>query len=332
VRLAHRYKVQTIPFGGGSGIVGGSIPEDGEIMIDVKKLRDFSINAVNGTATGGAGLSGADFENLLNAQGFTAGHYPQSFQSAVLGGMASTRAIGTFSTKYGKMDDMVNSLEVVLPDGRMLKTPSAPKRSTGPELKELFLGAEGVYGIVTAVEMKIYPVAEKRAFEAYTFPTTAQGLEAIRRFVQAGIRPAVVRLYDEVEATHKIGHYGFEEGYALLIMGYEGLEKMVDLEMAFVKDTCLAHGALYKGEQAGREWFWISTPCAAVRPTPSRWPRPGTGYSACGTGCARRLHPCARWWTATFPTCTTPAPACTSSSTAKPAGMTSRASGAIWSA
>jgi alkyldihydroxyacetonephosphate synthase len=255
VRLAHRHKVQTIPFGGGSGIVGGSMPEDGEVMIDVKKLRDFSINAVNGTATGGAGLSGADFENLLNAQGFTAGHYPQSFQSAVLGGMASTRAIGTFSTKYGKMDDMVNSLEVVLPDGRMLKTPSAPKRSTGPELKELFLGAEGVYGIVTAVEMKIYPVAEKRAFEAYTFPTTAQGLEAVRRFVQAGIRPAVVRLYDEVEATHKIGHYGFEEGYALLIMGYEGLEKMVDLEMAFVKDICLAHGALYKGEQAGREWF-----------------------------------------------------------------------------
>ncbi len=186
-------KVQTIPFGGGSGIVGGSIPEDGEIIIDVKKLRDFSINAVNGTATGGAGLSGADFENLLNAQGFTAGHYPQSFQSAVLGGMASTRAgsLETFSTKYGKMDDMVNSLEVVLPDGRMLKTPSAPKRSTGPELKELFLGAEGVYGIVTAVEMKIYPVPEKRAFEAYTFPTTAQGLEAIRRFVQAGIRPAV---------------------------------------------------------------------------------------------------------------------------------------------
>lgn len=255
VKLARAHKVQFIPFGGGSGIVGGSMPEDNEVMIDIKRLRDFTINPVNCTATGGAGLSGADFENLLNAHGFTAGHYPQSFQSAVLGGMASTRAIGTFSTKYGKMDDMVNSLEVVLPDGRVLKTHAAPKRSTGPELKELFLGAEGTYGIVTAVEMKIYPVAEKRLFEAYTFPKTEQGLEAIREFVQAGIRPAVVRLYDEVEAVHKIGHYGFEKGYALLIMGYEGLERMVDLEQDIVESTCEAHGGLYKGEQAGREWF-----------------------------------------------------------------------------
>lgn len=255
VRLARKHKVQIIPFGGGSGIVGGSIPEDGEVMIDTKKLRAFSINPINCTAMGGAGLSGADFENLLNEQGFTSGHYPQSFQSAVLGGMASTRAIGTFSTKYGKMDDMVNALEVVLPDGQMLKTPASPKRSTGPELKELFLGAEGVYGIVTAVEMKIYKVAEKRLFEAYTFPTTSQGLEAIRKFVQAGISPAVVRLYDEVEAVHKISQYGFEEGFALLIMGYEGFEKMVDLEADFVKSMCEAHGGLYKGEQAGKEWF-----------------------------------------------------------------------------
>ncbi|MFZ5974792.1 MAG: FAD-binding oxidoreductase [Bacillota bacterium] len=255
VRLTRDRKIQTIPFGGGSGIVGGSMPEDSEVMIDTKLLRDFSINPVNCTATGGAGLSGADFENLLNERGYTAGHYPQSFQSAVLGGMASTRAIGTFSTKYGKMDDMVNALEVVLPDGRVLKTPAAPKRSTGPELKELFLGAEGVYGIVTAVEMKIYPVAEKRLFEAYTFPTTGQGLEAVREFIQAGICPAVVRLYDEVEAAHKIGHYGFEEGYALLIMGYEGLEKMVDIEQSIVQSTCEAYDGLYKGERAGREWF-----------------------------------------------------------------------------
>jgi alkyldihydroxyacetonephosphate synthase len=255
VRLARKHGVQTIPYGGGSGIVGGSIPEDGEVMIDTKKLRDFSINAVNCTATGGAGLTGADFENMLNERGFTSGHYPQSFQSAALGGMASTRAIGTFSTKYGKMDDIVNSLEVVLPDGRILKTPPAPKRSTGPELKELFLGAEGVYGIVTSVEIKIHPVAEKRLFEAYTFKTTGQGLEAIRAFVQAGIRPAVVRLYDEVEAEHKVGHYGFEKGYALLIMGYEGLTQMVDLEEGFVRAACEGHGGLYKGEQAGKEWF-----------------------------------------------------------------------------
>lgn len=109
VKLANEYEVSIIPYGGGSGIVGGTIPYQGEIMIDVKRLQDFSINIVNGTARGGAGLTGAEFENLLNEHGYTAGQYPQSFQSACLGGMTATRAIGTFSTKYGKMDDMVTA-------------------------------------------------------------------------------------------------------------------------------------------------------------------------------------------------------------------------------
>ena len=158
--LSQEYSVGIIPFGGGSGIVGGSIAENHEVMLDIKNLKEFEINLVNCTAVGGAGLTGADFENMLNEAGYTCGQYPQSFQSAVLGGMVATRAIGTFSTKYGKMDDMVNSLEVVLPNGHVLNTHKTPKASTGPELDQLFLGSEGVYGIVTKVEMKIYPVAE----------------------------------------------------------------------------------------------------------------------------------------------------------------------------
>jgi len=255
LKLANSMKVGIIPYGGGSGIVGGSIADHHEVMIDIKRLRHFSINPINCTATGGAGLTGAEFENMLNEHGFTCGQYPQSFQSAVLGGMTATRAIGTFSTKYGKMDDMLNSLEVVLPTGELVKTHHAPKRSTGPELKELFLGSEGVYGIVTEVEMKIYPVAEKRYFEAYTFAKTVTGLEAIRHFIQRGIKPAVIRLYDEVEAQGKINAYGFEKGFALLIVGYEGLSEMVDLEQKIVHSTCVAFSGIPKGEKAGIDWF-----------------------------------------------------------------------------
>jgi len=255
LKLANEMKVGIIPYGGGSGIVGGSIADNKEVMIDIKRLQEFSINPVNCTAIGGAGITGADFENMLNEHGYTCGQYPQSFQSAVLGGMVATRAIGTFSTKYGKMDDMVNSVEVVLPTGEIVETHKAPKRSTGPELKELFLGSEGVFGIVTKVEMKIYPIAEKRYFEAYTFPKTELGLEAIRSFIQKGINPAVVRLYDEVESIHKIHSYGFEKGFALLIIGYEGLSEMVDLEKKIVEDTCIAFSGIPKGEKAGKDWF-----------------------------------------------------------------------------
>ncbi|MBR4409939.1 MAG: FAD-binding oxidoreductase, partial [Firmicutes bacterium] len=158
VTLANELCVGIIPYGGGSGIVGGSIPYNGEIIVDTKRLQSFSINVINGTARGGAGLTGAEFENRLNEHGYTCGQYPQSFQSACLGGMTATRAIGTFSTKYGKMDDMVTALSVVLPDGQLFNSHLAPKRSSGPELNQFFLGSEGVYGIITSVEMKIYPI------------------------------------------------------------------------------------------------------------------------------------------------------------------------------
>ncbi len=255
MELSQKYEVGIIPFGGGSGIVGGSIAENGEVMLDTKRLREFQINEINGTAVGGAGLTGADFENMLNEAGYTCGQYPQSFQSAVLGGMVSTRAIGTFSTKYGKMDDMVNSLEVVLPNGHIVQTHRCPKASTGPELDQLFLGAEGVYGIVTKVEMKIYPVAEKRYFEAYTFPSTETCLNSIREFVQNNVHPAVVRLYDEVEAVPRLEQFGYEKGGIMLIVGYEGLAKQVDLDRELVQMYCEKNGGVNRGTEAGDAWF-----------------------------------------------------------------------------
>jgi len=255
LKIANEFSVGIIPFGGGSGSVGGTIAHNQEIMIDVRKLRDIAINPINCTVMAGAGITGAELENMLNEAGFTAGHYPQSYHSAVLGGMVATRAVGTFSTKYGKMDDLVNSLEVVLPDGRILQTHKAPKRSSGPELNELFLGSEGVYGIVTKVEMKIYPIAEQRYFEAYTFPTTLEGLEAIRQFIQKGITPPVIRLYDHVESIPKIEKHGYERGYSMLIMGYEGLKEQVEVEKKVVYDTCLANGGISKGTEAGDLWF-----------------------------------------------------------------------------
>lgn len=255
LKLAKEKQVGVIPYGGGSGIVGGSIPYNGEIIIDLKRLKAFSINTINGTARGGAGLTGAEFENMLNEHGYTCGQYPQSFQSACLGGMTATRAIGTFSTKYGKMDDMVTALDVVLPNGEIYHSHLAPKRSSGPELNQLFLGSEGVYGVITGVEIKIYPIAETREFLTFTFPSTHDGLSAIRSFIHKGLRPAVVRLYDEVEATHKIAQYGFEKGFTLLILVFEGQKEMTELEAKLTREICLAHYGRDKGEKASREWL-----------------------------------------------------------------------------
>lgn len=255
VTAANACNIGIIPYGGGSGIVGGTIPYDGRIIVDTKRLTDFSINYSNQTARAGAGMSGAEFENLLNSHGYTSGHYPQSFQSACMGGMVATRAIGTFSTKYGKMDDMVTALDVVMPTGEIVRTHEAPKRSSGPELMQIFLGSEGTYGIITSVEMKIYPLAEKRIFATFTFPTTEDGLNAIRGFVHRGLRPAVVRLYDEIEAEHKIAQYRFEKGFALLILVFEGFAEMTELEARQTREICLANFGRCKGETAASEWY-----------------------------------------------------------------------------
>jgi alkyldihydroxyacetonephosphate synthase len=253
--LAGERGIGIIPYGGGSGIVGGTIPYNGQVMMDTKRLAKFSVNAVNMTARGGAGLSGSEFENMLNSRGYTSGHYPQSFQSACLGGMAATRAIGTFSTKYGKMDDMVTALDVVLPTGEILRTHEAPKRSTGPELVQLFLGSEGVYGIVTSVEMRIYPVPEKRICAAYTFPSTEDGLGAVRAIIHRGLRPAVVRLYDETEAKHKAAQYCFELGCSLLILVFEGYAEETEMEARQSDRICRAHLGRHKGTAASEEWL-----------------------------------------------------------------------------
>lgn len=255
LKLANKLGVKIIPFGGGSGIVGGSIPNNNQVILDIKRLSSISINPKNMTARAGAGVSGAELEDELNKRGFTCGHFPQSFQSAVLGGMVATRAIGTFSTKYGKMDDIVCGLSVVLPNGDIFNSHKAPARSSGPELNELFLGSEGVYGVITDVEVKIYPQAEKRHFECFTFPTTELGLEAIHQLMHKGLRPAVIRLYDEEESIPKIEKLGFEKGYAYLILGYEGLADFIDLEIKHVRKICLDNGGVYHGAKGGIDWF-----------------------------------------------------------------------------
>lgn len=253
--IANKHKIVVIPYGGGSGIVGGSIPFNGGIIMDMKKMTRMTVNDMNLTVTVQAGVNGQQFEDELNRQGYTMGHFPQSIRSATVGGWVGPKAIGTFSTKYGKIDDMLVSLEAVLPTGELMHTRNSPKASCGPDLNHLFLGSEGAYGIITEATFKIWPLPECREFYAYTFPATHNGLEAVRKILRTGLYPAVVRLYDEDEGEERIRHFGYEQGYALLILGFEGRKDLVALEKKVCKEVCIGEGGIYKGEEAGWHWF-----------------------------------------------------------------------------
>lgn len=207
LQLANEEKIPIIPWGAGSGVCGGCIPLQGGIALDMKKLNKvLELNTTNHTACAQAGIIGENFERYLNAKGFTLSHFPSSIYCSTLGGWLATRSAGQLSTKYGKIEDMVLAFHVALPNGHTLKFPEVPRQATGPEFSPLFLGSEGTLGIITQATVQIRSLPESRQFLALCFPSLQEGLEAIRTFIQKGIYPAAVRLYDALDsliALHK---------------------------------------------------------------------------------------------------------------------------------
>lgn len=255
LKIASEYHLTVIPYGGGSGIVGGTIPSQTSIVMDLKALRGYSLSRVNHVVTAGAGWTWAHLEELVARDGFTTGNFPQSVHSATVGGMVATNGIGTFSTKYGKVEDMVVAVEAVLADGTIIQTSLAPKASTGPDLKRLFIGSEGALGVVTQVSLRVWPKPEFRRLEGYAFPGTVQGLQALRAMLQQGLSPAVVRLYDEAESEHFANALGLHEGQALLILGHEGHATLAQMELDLCRPVAESHGGVYLGTKPGDVWL-----------------------------------------------------------------------------
>ena len=189
---------------GRSGVCGGSIPVHGGIALDLTGLEGLvALDEASLTADARAGTFGPDLEAALGqaGSGYTLGHWPQSMDLSTLGGWLACRGAGQYSTRYGKIEDMVVGLEVVLADGRIVRTEGrGPRAATGPNLTQLFVGSEGTLGVITEARLRIHarPTALER--RAFGFATFSDGLEACRRILRRGATPAVLRLYDRTES------------------------------------------------------------------------------------------------------------------------------------
>jgi alkyldihydroxyacetonephosphate synthase len=196
VRVAARHKVGVIPYGGGSGVCGGAMATGGGIVVDLKRMCAVEeVSPENHLATFMTGINGQILEDQLNLRGLTLGHFPASIYCSTLGGWLAARSAGQLSSRYGKIEDMVQELEVVLGDGRVVQCSAAHQ----PDLIPLIVGSEGTLGIITRATMRVHPLAGFRLFRGYEFPRVAAGCEAMRRVLQRGLRPAVMRLYDEMD-------------------------------------------------------------------------------------------------------------------------------------
>jgi alkyldihydroxyacetonephosphate synthase len=198
-----------------------------------------------------AGTFGDVLEDDLRARhGVTVGHWPQSVNLSTVGGWLACRGAGQYSTRYGKIEDMVVALEVVLADGRVVRTGGSPRAAAGPDLNQVFVGSEGTLGVITEATLRVHPVppAERRA--AYGFPSFALGLEACRRILRRGATPAVLRLYDERESKRYTGdgadgeHAGHQN---LLLVLDEGDRGLVDAVFEVVAEECRGARRLDEG-------------------------------------------------------------------------------------
>lgn len=258
LKVANIYHIPVIPWGGGSGSQGGIMPMYGGIMLDLKRLNKIIfIDEVSGTVTAQAGINGFELENALNEAGWTLPHYPASVHSATLGGYLACRGSGTVSSKYGKAEDMVVSMQVVLPDGTIMRTLPVPNHAAGPGILQLFVGAEGSYGIITECTMRLERLPEVRRFRSFLFPDMHAGLEAGRNIMLDRLWPLVIRLYDErstIKTVRRVLGQDVTQG-SYMVIGFDGWEDVAAAQEKRAFAICEQYGAQDLGAEAGQTWW-----------------------------------------------------------------------------
>ena len=231
LRLANERRVAVIPFGLGSGVVGGVIASPDAIVLDLSSMNAVrSIDPVNLLASFDAGKNGAEAEAAVAEQGLTIGHWPQSIAVSSVGGWIATRASGQFSTAYGNIEDIVHSIEAVLPTGELVILGKGPRASAGPDLRHLMMGSEGTLGVITGVTLSLRRQPEARALSAFEAADMRAGFALQREIIQRGWRPPVMRQNDVRES----GRLDARLTKCVILMVHEGPAALVEAEAAAV--------------------------------------------------------------------------------------------------
>ncbi len=267
--------VAVVPFGGGTSVVGGLAPLRGEhdavIALDLGRAAGLlRLDHESATATVGAGLRGPELERLLGAEGFTLGHFPQSFEYVSLGGCAATRSAGQASTGYGSIEKMILGLRLAAPAGE-IELPPLPASAAGPGLRQLLVGSEGTLGVISEVSLRVRRAPEQRIYEGVFFESFAAGSQALRLLAGEHVLPDVARLSDEQETRMSLalaGSGGLKgrlgrsylgaRGYGgacLAILGFEGARGEVAFRRRRALQLARRSGGLSVGASPGQAWL-----------------------------------------------------------------------------
>lgn len=277
--MSSNWNFVVVPYGGATTVVGGVTTRTSDsqavVCLDFRLMnRILSVDEKSLLAQVQPGCLGPDVERALNAVGLTLGHFPQSFEFSSVGGWVATRGAGYESTRYGKIEDMVESVRVITPQGT-IETPNVPASAAGPDIREVLIGSEGAIGLITAVTLRLRKAPASRSYVGVLFRNFEDGLEAVRTMVQKDVVPNVIRLSNPSETEvsialsrrngesyiERVGVWFLKKrGYlsndgALMILGFEGSGERVKLERKFALATCKPFGGFSLGERPGRMWY-----------------------------------------------------------------------------
>lgn len=254
---ASQLGVPVVPRGGGSGSQGGAVPQVGGLILDLSGLDSIlEFDEESGIVHVQAGVPGELLEDWLNQRGYTFPHYPASVHLARVGGYLAAKGSGVLSTKYGKIEDLVASMQVALPDGTLARTVSVPRHSIGPDLNQLFIGSEGAFGVITEASLLVMPVPEQRVFRMIGFEALEPAMDAMRQVLQAGWRPCVARLSDESATDSNLARVlGIDLSGVKLVIGFDGSAARVELEQREAMKLIEAAGGRDEGSEVADLWW-----------------------------------------------------------------------------
>ena len=232
--------ISIIPFGGGSSVVGGIEPTlsnnyKGVITVDLKHFNQIlEIDKKSRSARIQAGIFGPELERGLKQHGLTLRHFPQSFEFSTLGGWIVTRSGGHFATVYTHIEEFLQSVRMVTPNG-ILQSRRLPGSGAGPSEERFVAGSEGIFGIVTEAWMRLQEIPKFKSAQTVKFTSWKAAVEACRLIGQSGLNPANTRLIDKTEAL--INGLGDGQNH-IVILGFESADRDMKVYMDQALDIC----------------------------------------------------------------------------------------------
>lgn len=273
LQLADQQNIDLIPYGGGTSVAGHINPQASErpvLTVSMARMnRLMDLDKESQIATFGAGTPGPLLEQLLRAEGYTLGHFPQSFELSTVGGWVASRSSGQQSLRYGRIEQLFAGGRVETLQGT-LDIPNIPASSAGPDVREMVLGSEGRLGIITEVKVRVTPIAAKENFYVAFFPSWEAARTATRQIKQQGIALSMLRVSNAIETETQLalaGHpkqiallekvlslRGIKEGKCMLTFGTTGTKRQCKTALRETRAIIKSNKGLYTGTYLGNKW------------------------------------------------------------------------------